>query len=372
MILRPPKVAIVQRVIAAYNVPFYEMLSSMLQGHLTLFHGPDLPSVGLSNSNQGTGFGQVGLKGIPLAFLGERRASMIAPGISRSLQALSPDVVILEGMGNMPTNLCAIRAIRGIPYIWWTLGEIPGQKDSMLRRLALPLERVFIRNAGACIGYSTVASAWLHRYGAKATFTAVNSTCDLSGSASDLSSQRDELYTNAHEPPRFIFVGQLTPAKRVGDLLHASAALSSRGFRHRLTIVGQGPSRQELETTAANIGARAQFLDHLAQPYAEIQDAWCLVLPGRGGLAIQQAMANGVPFICCVGDGTEYDYLRRGAGIQFREADIESLVTAMSRMMDPTEARIRSDAAIMTVVQDASITRMCGTFMRAIESVVKR
>ena len=89
-------------------------------------------------------------------------------------------------------------------------------------------------------------------------------------------------------------------------LFKACAALPTNQ-QPRLLIVGDGPARGAFEAQAAQLYPQAEFLGAKHGPdldpiYAQ---ADLFVLPGTGGLAIQQAMSSGLPVIVAQGDGTQ-------------------------------------------------------------------
>ena len=70
-------------------------------------------------------------------------------------------------------------------------------------------------------------------------------------------SYRDDLFRLMPEIRRtveLLFVGRLVSEKGVDVLLEALAILAGRGVRPRLTVVGEGPERQRLESQARELG----------------------------------------------------------------------------------------------------------------------
>lgn len=102
-------------------------------------------------------------------------------------------------------------------------------------------------------------------------------------------------------------------------------------FKPRLLIVGDGPEREALESLAKEIYQSAEFIGakHGAElkPYFEQADLF--VLPGTGGLAVQEAMSYGLPVIVAKGDGTQDDLVRDGNGWQIEPESYKALVAAM-------------------------------------------
>jgi len=102
-----------------------------------------------------------------------------------------------------------------------------------------------------------------------------------------------------------IYVGRLMDYKGVDVLLEAIAILASRGTRLRVTIVGDGPKRGQLERLAEHLGIRdavsfVGFLRHFERVYGFIKAARLLVLPSRRegfGVVVVEANACGRPVV---------------------------------------------------------------------------
>ena len=106
----------------------------------------------------------------------------------------------------------------------------------------------------------------------------------------------------------------------------------------RLVIVGDGPARAEFETLAQQVYPRAEFAGarhgNELEPYYQAADLF--VLPGTGGLAVQQAMARALPVIVAQGDGTQDDLVRPANGWQVPPDDLEALtLTLLTALSDP-------------------------------------
>ena len=108
-------------------------------------------------------------------------------------------------------------------------------------------------------------------------------------------------------------------------LLRACAEMASEP---RLVIIGDGPERdfarsrlqKKFIRSAEFIGAR-----HGAELKPYFTEADLFVLPGTGGLAVQEAMSYGLPVIVAQGDGTQDDLVRKENGWQIPPDDFEAL-----------------------------------------------
>jgi glycosyltransferase involved in cell wall biosynthesis len=170
--------------------------------------------------------------------------------------------------------------------------------------------------------------------------------------------------------PVILFVGRLQARKRVDSLLKACAEMESKP---RLLVVGDGPERAALESLAREIYPSAEFIGakHGAElkPYFEQADLF--VLPGTGGLAVQEAMSYGLPVIVAKGDGTQDDLVREGNGWQIQPEDYGALVSAMKNALsDRARLREMGKESFRIVSEEINIEKMVESFVGALNSVV--
>ena len=102
-------------------------------------------------------------------------------------------------------------------------------------------------------------------------------------------------------PPVVIGMGQLAPRKGFTTLIEAFALLRQK-LPATLTILGEGPQRQELESLAAQRGISecVSFPGLVENPYAYLARASAFVLSSRFeglGMALVEALALGVPCV---------------------------------------------------------------------------
>ena len=125
--------------------------------------------------------------------------------------------------------------------------------------------------------------------------------------------------------PVILYVGRLGPEKRVGDLIQACSRLTASC---ELLIVGAGSDRTVLEDLAAQVFPQTRFLGRRTGKDLALcfGGSDLFVLPGAGGLSIQEAMLYGKPVVVAEGDGTQGDLIREGVnGFHVRSGDIDYL-----------------------------------------------
>jgi glycosyltransferase involved in cell wall biosynthesis len=170
--------------------------------------------------------------------------------------------------------------------------------------------------------------------------------------------------------PTILFVGRLQARKRVASLLRACAEMESTP---RLLIVGDGPERAVLESLAKEVYPSAEFIGAKhgveLKPYFEQADLF--VLPGTGGLAVQEAMSYGLPVIVAKGDGTQDDLVRDGNGWQIQPEDYGVLVSAMKNALsDRARLRKMGEESFRIVSEEINLQKMADVFVDALNAVV--
>ncbi|MEK9643955.1 MAG: glycosyltransferase family 4 protein [Alphaproteobacteria bacterium] len=345
--LIPWCIAIVQRTLPRYRIPTFNALISAAAPGSLLLHG----RVRSTRQPKQNAF----LEPVPFA----RRAlacwsialkigeQLIYPvflrGLGRALAAARPEVIVTEGESNLLNNFAVARYARRqrVPYIWWGLGAIPGARPSGLRRLFGGILRRMIRNAGGIACYSDYAREFYIGEGADPdACVVVPNVLDHEEVDRGIVAYRDEAPRRRRsmgvgdDDLVLITVGSLEGPKRIGLALEAVALLQSRSKRRvHFWVVGDGPERAALEAKAQRLaladvtfwGARYEDVSL----YLLMADLF--VLPGLGGLSINQAMMHGLPVVCGPADGTERDLLADGRhGRLLDDVTPEALATAVA------------------------------------------
>ena len=175
-----------------------------------------------------------------------------------------------------------------------------------------------------------------------------------------------DLRPSTFDRPSIIFVGRLQARKRVDWLLSACAEME---FSPRLVIVGDGPEREKLQALAKEVYPAAEFVGakHGAELTPYFSQADLFVLPGTGGLAVQEAMAHGLPVIVAKGDGTQDDLVRAGNGWQIPPEDYSALVrVTREALSDVSRLRKMGAESLRIVTEEINIEKMVESFVRAL------
>jgi glycosyltransferase involved in cell wall biosynthesis len=172
--------------------------------------------------------------------------------------------------------------------------------------------------------------------------------------------------------PKVLFVGRIQPRKRIDNLLRACAALPE-ALQPQLWIVGDGPTRKEIQILADRIYPSAEFPGE--KHGSELKDyfsrADLFVLPGTGGLAVQEAMAYGLPIIVAEGDGTQDDLVRSGNGWLIPSDNEQALrETLEEALTDPMRLHKMGATSFNIVQEEINIEHMVEVFVEAANSLM--
>ncbi|MDO9131167.1 MAG: glycosyltransferase family 4 protein, partial [Anaerolineales bacterium] len=311
------RLGIQQRVLPIYRLPFFDALAAACTGGLSVFAGEPRPDEAIAVTDQ-------------LRFTHYVLATNIhilrgplylcwQGGLIQWLDDWLPDALIVEANPRYLSTPAAVRWMkaRGRPVLGWGLGAPPlaGPLASLRRSARLR----FLSRFDALITYSQRGAQEYAATGfpAERIFVAPNASTPRPTSPP---LPRSPAFS---EKPNLLFVGRLQARNRLDLLLQACAALPT-ALQPRLVIVGDGPERAALESLAAQIYPPAEFVAALhgaaLAPYFTAADLF--VLPGTGGLAVQEAMSYGLPVIMGQGDGTNDALVRPENGWQIPPDDL--------------------------------------------------
>jgi glycosyltransferase involved in cell wall biosynthesis len=345
------KLGLQQRVLPSYRVPFFDLLAQSCEG-MSLFAGQARPVEMISDGKTQVAK-YVEAKNLHL-FSGSFYFCY-QRGFIHWLEDWNPDALIVEANPRYLSTPAAVRWMhaRGRKVIGWGLGA-PKRGEAWSR---------FIHQFDAMLSYSQRGADEYAALGfpREKIFVAHNSV----SSKPTLSVERSTFNTQL----TLLFVGRLQVRKRVDSLLRACAEMESNP---RLMIVGDGPERAALESLAKEVYPPAEFIGAKhgteLKPYFEQADLF--VLPGTGGLAVQEAMSYGLPVIVAKGDGTQDDLVRDGNGWQIQPEDYGALVSAMKNALsDRARLREMGKESFRIVSEEINIQKMVETFVGALNSV---
>jgi len=382
------RVAFVQGTLPRYRVPLFAALlaaagpgSRLIHGAVrsrhpkyTAFAGP-VPFDREALPSWSPSFG----------FRGKLFHPILSPGLHAALARARPEVVVTEGESNLLNDLAVLAYARrrGVPYVWWGLGTIPGSRPSGLRTLLGPLLRRIVSGAAGVACYSEHARRVYVAMGADPAYArVVPNALDHRAVEADIARHRDgaaALRAEAGVPDDalvLLTVGALEPSKRIDlgiDAARRAGTLLGRPVVY--WVVGDGEARGDLErhARAAGAGDRVVFWGARHEDASRFfLAADVFLLPGLGGLALNHAMQHGLPAVAGPADGTEADLLGDGrCGVLLARTDADALAGAVAGLADPGRRRALGEAARARILAgytlDAAVAAMGGLVRDALD-----
>ena len=357
------KLALQQRVLPAYRQPFFDNLAGACEDGLSVFTGePRLEESIQTASDLAVAHWE---KGENIHLFHGSLYLCYQRGLIRWLRKFNPDALIVEAN---PRYLSSRRAIdwmhsKDRPVVGWGLGAPAVQ--GLLSGYRRSFRKSFVEGFDALIAYSTKGAEEYTQLGYRPDriFIAPNAVVPPPSIA--IKHQPAKKRTG-----RLLFVGRLQRRKRVDLLLQACARLQSKP---EVLIVGDGPARDEFEEIAREVYPNAQFVGSKfgseLQQYFAYADLF--VLPGTGGLAVQEAMAAALPVIVAEGDGTQRDLVSGGNGWLVQPGDLDGLTAALHEALSNPRRLIKmGEKSYIMALEQFNIERMKEVFISALHTVV--
>jgi glycosyltransferase involved in cell wall biosynthesis len=368
----PLRIGIQQRVLPAYRAAFFDSLARSLPGGLSVFAGSPRPGEGIpqADSLQCAKWIQAGNH--PLGW--GRVSALWQSGAGEWIAAEDPQLLILEANLRYLSNYAIAQEMRerGRPVIGWSLG--PGRAAGRLAGLM----RSFYNRFSAIIVYSRNGADAFRTLGIPGEKVFVAPNAVESGTADSLrrrpgARQKARTALGLDSRPVVLFVGRLQERKRVDSLL---AACARAGKACQLLIVGDGMDRGRLMRVAQDVFPSARFTGDLRG--AELGKCFLaadiFILPGTGGLALQEAMLYGKPVAAAEADGSQRDLVREGEnGWLLPPGDDETLLSVLREALaDPRRLERMGRASLRIVRETATMEKMIEGFLQAMRFAVRK
>jgi glycosyltransferase involved in cell wall biosynthesis len=359
------RLGVQQRVLPTYRAPFFDLLAECCTAGLDLFSGMPRASEAMATTislrvARLTQAHNVHLLGGPLYLCYQQ-------GLLHWLEVTQPDALILEANPRYLATRPAAEWMRKRqrPVLGWGLGS-PSPVGTMAGARRGAWLR-FLRRFDALIAYSARGAEQYAGLGypRKGIFVAPNAATPA---------PKQPLPARPASPegkPLVLYVGRLLERKRLDMLIRACAELPP-DVSPRLRLVGDGPERSALEVLAREVYPETEFTGAVfgAELKAHFRAADLFVLPGTGGLAVQEAMSHGLPVIVARGDGTQDDLVRPENGWQVPVDDPEALGSSLrAALTDVPRLREMGAESYRIVLGEINLEKMVEAFVGALRSV---
>jgi len=255
-------------------------------------------------------------------------------------------------VGNVSSwNIMRLKRKMGFCLVAWQCGYEfnPSKlKDYILGR--------FIKGFDYHLAYHTNAKKYAMRYGAKESQVTVmhNTINDSKIERIDKSEARNHICANFPQigsRPIVLFVGAILKEKRLEAL--CDAMLRPEINNAILLVVGDGPHLAFLKSVYGdqeNIIFTGSVIDGVGS-YFDAGDVF--LLPGTGGLAINEAMAHALPIISGYADGSADDLVIDGQnGYRLQNATAEEIAESISKVLANPEHAVKMGQESLQMVNE--------------------
>lgn len=362
-----PRLGVQQRVLPTYRAPFFEALAAACSQGLSVFAGQPRAEEAIDTRVALQVAQLVAARNLHLGrgglYLCYQR------GLLDWLRGWDPGVLVVEANPRYWSTPAAVRWMhaRQRAVIGWGLGA-PAVSGA-LAGLRSAARRNFVNQFDALLTYSQQGAQEYARLGfpAERVFVAPNAAAPRP--RHPMPERAPDLFPHQLT---LLFVGRLQARKRVDLLLRAVGALPRERQPH-LWIVGDGPERARLEDLARAVCPRAIFFG--ARQGAALERSFLgadlFVLPGTGGLAVQQALAYGLPVMVAEADGTQADLVRESNGWRLPPGDLAALQSTLAAALEnPDRLRTMGAESYRIASQEVHIEGMVEAFGRAVQTAV--
>jgi glycosyltransferase involved in cell wall biosynthesis len=363
------RLGIQQRVLPAYRVPFFDAFAGECPKGLGIFVGLPRRKEGIEGNVVPRNAAYFQANNIHL-FNGPFYLCWQG-GFLDWLKKWKPGALIIEANPRYLSSYLAIRWMKqhGLPVIGWGLGS--SARPGILSGLRRILRKRFISQFAALIAYSKRGAQEYKRLGYPAQRIFIAPNAAVSRPIIDPPQRTNEYF---NERPVVLFVGRLQARKKVDELIHACATLPET-LRPVLHVVGDGPERSALESLSARIYPLTKFFGalHGRELDAQFSKADLFVLPGTGGLAIQQAMSFALPVIVGEADGTQEDLVCAINGWCLAGHGEDSLIkTLQTALSDVPSLRKKGMASYRIVTEEINLENMVSVFVSVVNSCLEK
>jgi glycosyltransferase involved in cell wall biosynthesis len=376
-----------------YRVRFYELLAERGGFDYVVFHGAPPSWVGTAE-----------LEG-PFAFP-QRRVenhefrvgplTLIYQPVVREILFGGYDAIIITSESKFISNLilALFGKLRGIAVLHWGFGYHPprGARESdvpnpLMLKITTAIKKWFTRIADGFIAYTKSGAEQLiaSGYPRERTFF-VQNTIDMSEQIRLWEAERDtdeqairREFGLRPDSAVFVFIGRLTPIKRVDVLIEAVRKINRGGLSKRsveVLVVGGGSCEEELRNLAVDL-PEVHFLGSLP-PNDRV--ARCLkvsiacVVAGMVGLVANHALAHGRPVITRELDthSPELEYIEPDQNGLIVPGDLDDFAAALARFADDEAWQARLAQGALATRDGLRMDDMAARFDEAVRVTVAR
>ena len=370
VLINMSRILVLQRTIPRYREALFSRLCGSNDNEVTLVISKNASGVKAKNDFNDTLISTIKLATYSIKILGRR--FWYQKGLLDVLVAEKPSIIVCEAeshfLGFWTAILYKIIFNRKVHLVQWCYYRLPGVDDerSWLHAFVKRMARSKISHF---ISYTTHGKRYLNSKGVlpECVSVAVN-VCDTAYWSSKFAKleESNPRVERAYgiDPFKVVYAGTLVAEKHPMLMLELADKMCRANCE--FIIAGSGELEEELRRRIDARGlTNIKLLGRLNNDgMAELfHSANLLLLPGRGGVAISEALCMGCPVVVYQGDGVELDLLTsRDHGDIIVARGVNDFVTAIQGWIEDTERQKRSAGACCEVSRKYTTENMAEVF----------
>ena len=303
---------------------------------------------------------------------------LIYKDLLKIIKEEKPDVVVLQFHVAVLSfwKLYFYLKKHNIPYVTWDCNYTRDTLNGLAVKIRKKMVDFTYRKAKVCLTYGYVFKDYLLNIGKSADKIVVaQNTINIEKILENRSKECENRSFN--HPLRILYVGALIQRKYVETAIKAVSQLINNGHDIYFDIVGNGNYIENLKELNTAEGNTERIIFHGAKKGKELQCFFekddVFILPGTGGLAINEAMAYSMPIISTKGDDTVLDLLD-GNGYLLKEfGNVDEIYTCIENFIKLPESEKQKMAkrSEFIVKERASLNNMVNKHIEAIEKALE-
>lgn len=300
-------------------------------------------------------------------------------GLYKQIKKENPQAVIFQFN---PTNLSEWLVLfyckcRKIPYGVWGCNYTRSDLAKSLVGIRKRLYDIIYRRSACMIPYGTLFRDYLEKIGVpKEKIVVAQNTIDVESIVEQTGNHKRTFGNQL----KILYVGALSSQKRVESSIDAVANLINEGLDVTYDIVGGGASMQSIKEylSAKNKLVQNRIILHGPKYGKDLQQFFLnsdvFLMPGSGGLGVNEAMAYGLPIISTLGDETIYDLLDGNGFLLPSMGIVEEQMSAIKAFIKVAKEQ-KMEMSVLSqrlILERASLKNMVISHVRACKLLLKR
>jgi glycosyltransferase involved in cell wall biosynthesis len=361
-------------VLPEFRVGLYNQLNKNHQLNITVVHGS--LSMPVFNSCQQRDFKEVKLRNIELRAGGF--SFVWQEGFFKEVISGAYDIVVVQGNFGI-LSLYPALIVRWFQkkktLVWMCAYERPGIKG-WRKKIRDRVNSFILKLFNGGVAYSSYAKEYLVFSGMPPDqVKTIGNTTDVSSLNRKIKALDKRLCCKKLDFNRnvILFAGKFTAAKQINLLIMALSELviSRKRDDVELVLLGDGPVAGGLKMLAKELGLEdyIKFKGVVIEGKEDyFRAATVGVMPGSGGLFINDCMASRLPIVLSYSDGTHYDLINDcDTGVLFVRDDVSNLADKIEMLIDDELLRDKiADNAEHFIMTHYSIDKMAENFIKAL------